>query len=587
MVFINCLFSKGLILSGDLFSYIFLGIAGLGIIFLFVINVQISVWKAAFIDLQKSLEIIKILDKLPLKQKLLRIEQNTWVHKEVENDLLILRTQYEIFYEKKLFDILDSLNSLFKEESIEIGIKWNRKNRYKIKLIREQLQIIYKEIKEFENNLNILLGKEKIQREYILMHKSLFHELNKDYKKLQLNFETGRQNMEKFIGQIKELFNDFEEQLNECKFEKLSQTTNNITNVLNIYTELLQAFPQIMMVISKVVPKKMTNLKNKYILFNDDKDYKPTLKLNLKELEDFVEEEKEIIKEKMENIQYKTALKHTWVLLSTIDNFDKSINNKKKMVQSFKAFFLVTENYVETIVEKFKYADFELNTLSSISELNREELDTYQLSKQIFQKITKTWSVLMKNVKYQIKKGNYKSISQETDSLLQICLKAQYLIQSLDGIIKNQSKKSNIIKESAHKVELVLVQIESRLSQILNEGTVAKYAKQIASSREDLEVFKKLNLDKNNDKDKKKILEKLYSLKNSIIILYYKISDEFIIFSLAQEAILYVRKYLLNSGTVEDRIEEIENSFGEGNSLESLEQSIKLMYEKENIESEI
>ncbi|AGM25339.1 septation ring formation regulator EzrA [Spiroplasma chrysopicola] len=525
----------------------------------------------------KILQKIDILKRLPLKYKIFRVSEIARNNNAYAKDLVIWRTKYEIIYEKKLVSCLEVLKKLYLPTKINGQTKQSHPN-YKT------LQPLYKELALLEDEGRKLLGEidkqlqiELLQRDYILAHKIMFTALQEDAAKLQMNVSLDENKFNDFQRNIESMFNEFEEFLSAGDFSRTDQILSNITTSLTIFVEILDNIPQIKILLTKVVPNKLSLLKDKYVLFNKDENSKDILKYSFDELTTNIDEIKILISKHIDNLQYKKATKKTIEIINSINDFDNTIEHQKAIISCFKKYYKIVMDYINKIERSFNIVSRQIESLRSSSILTPKEDGIYREAMAKTKQLTHDTNYLVLEINKNGK--DYVKFNNELVKLLENGITTHEAIAGVVKIIEKRNFAETEIRKTIHLLEVVLLQAEVRLNQLEYKKLLGKYEKVINDYRKSLDKIKSISFDVTKKEEVQEVTAKLDRLKTDVLKLFEKIKNNILLDILAQEALIYAQKYSLTNDAIENQLKNAEISYRSGDYDSSLFVSLKVLTE--------
>nr|CAK99546.1 conserved hypothetical transmembrane protein [Spiroplasma citri] len=526
----------------------------------------------------KVLKKFDILKRLPLKHKIFRISEIARYNNCYAKDLIIWRTKYEIIYEKKLISCLEVFRKLYQINKTA-SKKMPKVSVQKIIPLLKQLTLLEEEARRLLDEINSQLRIELLQRDYILAHKKMFNSLLEDAVKLQMNVSLDSKKISDFERNIESMFDEFEDYLTAGDFVKTEQILSNITTSLTIFVEILDNIPQIKILLTKVVPNKLSLLKDKYVLFNKDESSRDLLKYSFDELTQNIDETKILISKYIDNLQYKKATKKTIEIINQISDFDQSIEHQKAIISCFKKYYQVVMDYINKIERSFNAISRQIEALRSSSTLTAHEEGIYREAMGKTKDLTHDTNRLALEINRNGR--DYVNFNQELVRLLENAVVTQEALENVVKIIEKRNFAETEIRKTIHLLEVVLLQAEVRLNQLQYKKLLTKYEKAISDYRQSLEKIKRISFDVNNPSEVDEVTGKLNRLKTEVLKLFEKIKNNILLDLLSQETLVYAQKFILTNDDVDDQLRNAQIAYRDGDYDGSLFLALKIINEEQ------
>ncbi|WHQ37404.1 septation ring formation regulator EzrA [Spiroplasma sp. SV19] len=525
----------------------------------------------------KILQKFDILKRLPLKHKVFRISEIARHNNRYAKDLVIWRTKYEIIYEKKLISCLEVFRKLYQINKATPK-KIPKLSAQKIIPLLKELTLLEEEARRLLDEINSQLQIELLQRDYILAHKKMFNSLLEDAVKLQMNVSLDTKKINDFERNIEGMFDEFEDYLTAGNFLKTEQILSNITTSLTIFVEILDNIPQIKTLLTKVVPNKLSLLKDKYVLFNKDENSRDLLKYSFDELTKSIDETKILISKYIDNLQYKKATKKTIEIINQISDFDQTIEHQKAIILCFKKYYKIVMEYINKIERSFNVISRQIEALRSSSILTEHEESIYREAMGKTKELTHDTNRLVLEINRNGR--DYVGFNKELVRLLENAVVTQETLENVVKIIEKRNFAETEIRKTIHLLEVVLLQAEVRLNQLQYKKLLTKYEKAINDYRIALEKVKQLSFDVNNRYEVDEVTGKLNRLKTEVLKLFEKIKNNILLDLLAQETLVYAQKYILTNDDVDDQLRNAQIAYRDGDYDGSLFLTLKIINEE-------
>ncbi|WP_338956411.1 septation ring formation regulator EzrA [Spiroplasma endosymbiont of Polydrusus cervinus] len=522
----------------------------------------------------KVLQKFDILKRLPLKHKLFRISEIARYNNRYAKNLIIWRTKYEIIYEKKLISCLEVFRKLDQTNKAATK-KLPKVTTQKIIPLLRELTLLEAEARRLLDEINSQLQIELLQRDYILAHKKMFNSLLEDVVKLQMNVSLDTKKINDFEQNIERMFDEFEDYLTAGDFAKTEQILSNIITSLTIFIEILDNIPQIKTLLTKVVPNKLSLLKDKYVLFNKDESSRDLLKYGFDELAQNIDVTKILISKYIDNLQYKKATKKTIEIINQISDFDQNIEQQKAIISCFKTYYQVVMDYINKIERSFNAISRQIEALRSSSTLTAQEESIYREAMGKTKDLTHDTNRLVLEINRNGQ--DYVTFNQELVRLLENAVVTQEALENVVKIIEKRNFAETEIRRTIHLLEVVLLQAEVRLNQLQYKKLLAKYEKRIADYRESLEKIKRISFDVNNPSEVDEVMGKLSRLKTEVLKLFEKIKNNILLDLLSQETLVYTQKFILTNEDVDDHLRNAQIAYRDGDYDGSLFLALKII----------
>lgn len=449
----------------------------------------------------------------------------------------------------------------------------------KIVPLLKELTLLEEESHRLLDEINSQLRIELLQRDYILAYKKMFNSLLEDAVKLQMNVSLDSKKISDFERNIESMFDEFEYYLTAGDFVKTEQILSNITTSLTIFVEILDNIPQIKTLLTKVVPNKLSLLKDKYVLFNKDESSHYLLKYSFDELTKKIDETKILISKYIDNLQYKKATNKTIEIINQISDFDQSIEHQKAIISCFKKYYKVVMDYINKIERSFNAISRQIEALRSSSTLTAHEEGIYREAMGKTNNLRHDTNRLVLKINRNCR--DYVNFNQELVHLLENSVVTQKALENVVKIIEKRNFAETEIRKTIHLLEVVLLQAEVRLNQLQYKKLLTKYEKEISYYRQSLERIKQISFDVNNNSEVDEVTGKLNRLKTEVLKLFEKIKNNILLDLLSQETLVYAQKFILTNDDVDDQLRNAQIAYRDGDYDGSLFLALKIIHEEQ------
>ncbi|WP_425379711.1 septation ring formation regulator EzrA [Spiroplasma endosymbiont of Stenodema calcarata] len=550
------------------------------ILCLFLLSITFFFWerkrhlKTIEIKILRKFDVLK---RLPLKHKIFRVSEIARYNNRYAKDLLVWRTKYEIIYEKKLISCLEVFQKLYQINKATPQ-KMPKLSVQKIIPLLKEVTLLEEEARRLLEEINSQLQIELLQRDYILAHKKMFNSLREDAIKLQMNVSLDTKKITDFERNIEAMFDEFEDYLTAGNFDKTEQILSNIITSLTIFVEILDNIPQIKTLLTKVVPNKLSLLKDKYVLFNKDENSRDVLKYSFDELTHSIDETKILISKYIDNLQYKKASKKAIEIINQISDFNQTIEHQKGIISCFKKYYKVVIEYINKIERSFNVISRQIEVLRSSSTLAEYEESIYREAMGRTKELTHDTNRLVLEINRNGR--DFIEFNKELVRLLENAVVVQEALENVVKIIEKRNFAETEIRKTIHLLEVVLLQAEVRLNQLQYKKLLTKYEKPIMDYRKSLEQVKQLSFDVDNRYEVDEATGKLNRLKTEVLKLFEKIKNNILLDLLAQETLVYAQKYILTNDDVDDQLRNAQIAYRNGDYDGSLFLSLKIINEE-------
>ncbi|AGR41551.1 hypothetical protein [Spiroplasma taiwanense] len=553
---------------------IFFVCLGIAIIILILINIYRKILQT----IAKSIDLIDDLKKSPLRYRLQRISIIFEETNNLENELMIWRTKYELLFEKELCKCFIELVSLLEKKKNTFP---NIGNLNKFRVIYDQLLKINQNVHQIFIETLSALEIEYIQRDSLTFQKELFRMLKDEV--IMTTFKDIRIDQEKLgrtIDSIEKLFSDFYLELDDGKYKESWDCLLKIDQALIFLIELLDSIPYVISTITTLVPQLMSELKNKHVTFGLVERKLPRNARKYAELELEVDKLRVKINNELLKLQFKKANKSLKQVFVYIENFKKMVEHEDNL----KAFF---ENKIEDIRSEFdlvsnstRQIERVFKNMESMSKYPTREKSDFEAARAEYLKTKEKADFIFSSIDLEIN-GKELDLFKTREELLVVMEQLLKNITMLEKSAKAiESKNTNIesIINQIIFIQTTLNQCDVKINQYKSIRELEKFIEPIQELYFKLSKFSKENLTKIESEKEKEILAneiEEYSQKTWRIV--SDLNDTIFLDYISQEIIVYLERYVGFNKEIEKVILTCEDFFRQRNFDQLLGYSLPIL----------
>ncbi len=549
-----------------------------GLIFLLIFT--LIIWQILLFMLHqrnflegKIINCLEIIKLLPLRQRLYRLSEIASYHHEFETIL-----PYWIFlYEKHSQELLGLINEsliILKQDQQDI----KKFSLYKLKELLAKINKLNKKSRDllldYENALKI----ELTQREQASLYKSFFNQLVNNATKLQIHVAINPEKLDYLVNVLQNMLYNFEIELTKGVFLKSYQILDKIAVGLISFTEILDKIPQLLTIVYKVIPKQLKQMTTLYMNKGND----IILQEQFVNLFDDVNLQVQQVKKLLDNLQYKKGQVRVEKILVLLANFNYQAQKEKDLKTIFSTYYESTIKVVELIENSFENLKKELLQIETIYLFLPMEKEIINNSQKLVKNLSSQMNELIV-IMNQTKTNDYHQLVKLQVKILENALKTQVHLEQVYKLITQKTEEEKQLKQLLSHLGILLMQLNAKLNKITYQKIAYIFKDRISDVYNSFSELKELISISDDLQEQKRLLRKLYLLKDNIYKLHSKIKNIAIIDQLIQRAIVYGYKFCAIDDSVNNKIKSaqlIYNSANYEDALQLVLQALEYSYEQ-------
>lgn len=525
------------------------------------------VYKKRKNQILKDLQYFK---NINIQEKLKRMSIIAHYNKNYEHVFSIWAKRY-----KNLLD-----NNFWKINSSFVNIiNFEKTNKFKLRnsLINETFKYSKKTkimVQKLVIEIDYFISSDQLFREYQLFFNQKFLFLKKEIVKLNFQEQFDQHKINDILNIIESKLQFLDTNIIEGKFELLIDIFTKIDIALTTLANILQELPNINFHLDKNIPERIMKLKENLDKLQENKflDFYNNLNVRIKQ-------QTVIIKNLIDDLQYKKANKILKEILKSLDYFQEDIKEEEK----FSTFF--QQKYQE-----FNLINLNLNQIfdqinNDFNKINREELgeennDKLRVLNQAIKKDISVLNILEKRL-YSVvdKQSENLSYQQILELLSDIIEKNIFIFDKLDTynqlLIKKIDKKL-IIESSCNKIKSIVLQLQNLFDNLKFSYLQEKFCEKFLAIQKKFQQVEKF-IETSNKNNYDLVIEKLKIIENEIFSLYQEIKITYSIWQLSYSTLEYSNRLRKNNAESKSNFEEIDNLIAKESYEQALIKLIKLI----------
>ena len=495
----------------------------------------------------------------PIMSELVKIEPIIKNDKMGEKYKLWQR-RFEVIREEKINGINDLIidleRSFSKKEYKEINLKL-AKTELEVYKVRENAEELLDQIKE------ITLSEEKY-RSIITKLKAKYREMNKYFTTNKKDYEEIAEVIELQFENIEKRFLDFEETMEGNEYSEVIHVLKALDTMIDHMSVVIDETPDLVLLSSKLIPRRIEEVKNEYQKMLDDNYNVEYLKIeyNLEEATKNVNTIFDRIKVlNLEDcmLELKTMLDYIDMVFNDFekerlcrktyyDLMDPFAKNLKKTTKIVKDIYI----QIDDIKNLYDLKERDIITLREIGDRLAELQETYKTHKKTLEDASVPYSVLLKEVE------KFKVMLVKIDEDIENSLKSL-------GSMKDDESRA---REQLEEIELLLRQCKFKIRSFKLPIIMNNYFIELNEANDAIaEIVRELN----NKPIIIKTLNTRVDTARDLVLKLYNTTNEMVKSArLAEIAIVYGNKYRSDSEDIDISLDKAEMLFHKGNYRESL-----------------
>lgn len=393
----------------------------------------------------------------------LDIEKNKIVSTPIVPELSKIETyrkneKIETMYKewnKRLSDIRDvqipKITDMILEADYCLSQRDYKSTLYKIAKLEMEIYKVRTNAEFLLDDIKDITTSEERSRKVITKYKKEYRELYDKFKESENDYADIAETVNLQFGAIAHKFEEYEDILDSNRYNEVDDTVNTIEDMLKHMTIVIDEMPQIVLMASNILPKKI-----KEVLENYEELKKQGYTLDYLNVEYNVKEaDKKIndILERAKMLDMKDSLLELKVLMeyfeTVFDDFEKEKVNKKEYNETIANFQKKLSRMNKLVNEIFK----KLESIKKVYNLEEEDINLLQKIREELKKLNDDYKVLIEHT--QNNAFSFSKINKELENLVaRLRLIEESLDQTLDtiGSMKDDESRARQQLEEVKKV---------------------------------------------------------------------------------------------------------------------------------------
>lgn len=393
----------------------------------------------------------------------LDIEKNKIVSTPIVPELSKIETyrkneKIETMYKewnKRLSDIRDvqipKITDMILEADYCLSQRDYKSTLYKIAKLEMEIYKVRTNAEFLLDDIKDITTSEERSRKVITKYKKEYRELYDKFKESENDYADIAETVNLQFGAIAHKFEEYEDILDSNRYNEVDDTVNTIEDMLKHMTIVIDEMPQIVLMASNILPKKI-----KEVLENYEELKKQGYTLDYLNVEYNVKEANKKINDILERakmLDMKDSLLELKVLMeyfeTVFDDFEKEKVNKKEYNETIANFQKKLSRMNKLVNEIFK----KLESIKKVYNLEEEDINLLQKIREELKKLNDDYKVLVEHT--QNNAFSFSKINKELENLVaRLRLIEESLDQTLDtiGSMKDDESRARQQLEEVKKV---------------------------------------------------------------------------------------------------------------------------------------
>lgn len=393
----------------------------------------------------------------------LDIEKNKIVSTPIVPELSKIETyrkneKIETMYKewnKRLSDIRDvqipKITDMILEADYCLSQRDYKSTLYKIAKLEMEIYKVRTNAEFLLDDIKDITTSEERSRKVITKYKKEYRELYDKFKESENDYADIAETVNLQFGAIAHKFEEYEDILDSNRYNEVDDTVNTIEDMLKHMTIVIDEMPQIVLMASNILPKKI-----KEVLENYEELKKQGYTLDYLNVEYNVKEANKKINDILERakmLDMKDSLLELKVLMeyfeTVFDDFEKEKVNKKEYNETIANFQKKLSRMNKLVNEIFK----KLESIKKVYNLEEEDINLLQKIREELKKLNDDYKVLIEHT--QNNAFSFSKINKELENLVaRLRLIEESLDQTLDtiGSMKDDESRARQQLEEVKKV---------------------------------------------------------------------------------------------------------------------------------------
>lgn len=393
----------------------------------------------------------------------LDIEKNKIVSTPIVPELSKIETyrkneKIETMYKewnKRLSDIRDvqipKITDMILEADYCLSQRDYKSTLYKIAKLEMEIYKVRTNAEFLLDDIKDITTSEERSRKVITKYKKEYRELYDKFKESENDYADIAETVNLQFGAIAHKFEEYEDILDSNRYNEVDNTVNTIEDMLKHMTIVIDEMPQIVLMASNILPKKI-----KEVLENYEELKKQGYTLDYLNVEYNVSEANKKINDILERakmLDMKDSLLELKVLMeyfeTVFDDFEKEKVNKKEYSDTIANFQKKLSRMNKLVNEIFK----KLESIKKVYNLEEEDINLLQKIREELKKLNDDYKVLIEHT--QNNAFSFSKINKELENLVaRLRLIEESLDQTLDtiGSMKDDESRARQQLEEVKKI---------------------------------------------------------------------------------------------------------------------------------------
>jgi hypothetical protein len=518
---------------------------GLAVVVIFSLILLLSLLRIARNINQTNAKVIDLIDDIrtmPLFDKIYHISFIAENNSVLQIPFMRWRTIFEITYEKKFRQIVEKAYDFAQDKK---NMRPRKANLTKILKIYDELgNNVYQVGLTIIDDINNFLEPERIYRDYYVkmdhIYLALSSYLDKQIAIDAINIKPNSDPRKNISGE----FSDFYDTLRCGYWNELKEKADNMANLISHLIKLIDTIPQLKLECEKIINSRLSSLKDRYVMFNKNKEDISLRTHKFKELELEVDEKRRVLKRQIENVQYikgRTTLNEINRLLAKYESFASYETGIQAKLNNF------SDDVTDIIYNATQSSAILLKKAEETVDYKNPQFDFYDLQhwNNELSKIEAKWTITRERI--EAKSGKPVAFDKLRDEVINIIEKfndiMNHILKFEDLVNKSVTETSKLIDQLVI-AEAIVSQIDVKIAQYHGVKSLKLSQPKVDELHRELqeEIRGKINASLTNAEMKgleaqlTEIYQKANELSRSVIL---EIFNDFV----TQELIIYMSRF--------------------------------------------
>ncbi|AGR42417.1 septation ring formation regulator EzrA [Spiroplasma diminutum] len=528
-----------------------------------IVIILMNIYKKILQTAAKTIDLIDDLKKSPLKYRLNRISLIFEETGNLEKELMIWRTKYEILFEIELKKIFVDFVDLLEDKK---NTRPNIKNLKKFEAIYLNAKNINKNVHDIFIETMNYLEIEFIQRDSLTFQKELFRILKDEvimttFKDIAID----EVKLKSTIEQIDGLFEDFYLKLDEGRYKESWDYLLKIDQALVFLIELLDSIPYIISTITTIIPQMMVELKNKHVTFGPVERKLPRNALKYAELEKQVDQLRIKINNELQKLQFKKANRTLKEVFVQIKEFKSTVENEDNLKSFFEVRTPEIRNKFDIIEHSSRLVERDFARVEDITKQFSKERNDFEAAKVAYSKTKRRADLLFSQIDLGTNSGNEINLIEIKTQMLELMEQALKDMSALEKSAKVVESKSTNIDSLVNQVifiQSILNQLDVKINQYKSVKELERFISPIQEMYVKLQDFSLDKLKKISTQEERAIIaNSIERCNQETLVIARDLNDTIFLDYISQEIIVYLERYVGKIEGIEKIIFDCETLF--------------------------